>query len=71
MKNKTLATILALCLGFLGMHQFYLNDNITGILYLIFCWTLLPIVLSVMDFFILLWMKHENFNKLYNKKLFL
>ncbi|MEG1589742.1 TM2 domain-containing protein [Chryseobacterium sp.] len=50
LKDKNLAAILAFLLGGLGIHRFYLGQPILGILYLIFCWTFIPLCLSVIDF---------------------
>ena len=65
-KNKTLAAILALFLGGLGIHKFYLGKTAAGILYLLFCWTLIPAILAFVDFLILIFMSDNNFNAKYN-----
>jgi TM2 domain-containing membrane protein YozV len=65
-KNKTLAAILALFLGGLGIHKFYLGKTAAGILYLLFCWTLIPAILAFVDFLILIFMSDNNFNVKYN-----
>ena len=49
MKDKTTAILLALFLGGLGIHHFYLGHYGRGILYLIFCWTGIPAILGVVD----------------------
>lgn len=49
MKNKTTAILLALFLGGLGIHHFYLKHYARGFLYLIFCWTYIPSILGVID----------------------
>ncbi|MDB9505721.1 TM2 domain-containing protein [Microcystis aeruginosa CS-338/01] len=40
MRNRTIAALLAFFLGYLGIHKFYLGENLAGILYLLFFWTL-------------------------------
>lgn len=35
-KNKTTAGLLALFLGGLGVHKFYLGQTLAGVLYLLF-----------------------------------
>jgi len=40
-KSKVVAGVLALLLGGLGVHRFYLGQW-WGILYILFCWTLIP-----------------------------
>lgn len=41
-KSKVTAILLALFLGGIGAHKFYLDRTGWGILYLVFCWTLIP-----------------------------
>jgi len=66
MKSKTTAALLALFLGGIGIHKFYLNKTKEGVFYIIFCWTYIPAILALIDFFILLFMKKEEFDKKYN-----
>jgi len=63
--NKFTATMLALFLGGLGIHKFYLGENGTGILYLLFCWTYIPVIIAFIDFLSLAFMKEEDFQKKY------
>ena len=51
MKNKNTATVLAILLGGLGVHKFYLGQILQGVLYLGFCWTLLPSLISLFEAF--------------------
>lgn len=64
-KDKSSAAILAFFLGSLGVHRFYLGQPILGILYLIFCWTLVPLCLSIIDFFVFIFMSQNKFNLKY------
>ena len=66
MKNKTTAALLALFLGGLGVHKFYLGRSGTGVAYLLFCWTLIPIVIGFFEGINLFSMKQEQFDRLYN-----
>ena len=50
MKSKTTAALLALFLGGLGIHRFYLDESSKGILYLVFCWTFIPSMIAVIVF---------------------
>ena len=50
-KNPTTAVILALLLGGLGVHKFYLGHNGTGILYLLFFWTGIPALVAFFEAF--------------------
>ena len=44
---------LCLLLGIFGAHRFYLRKNISGILYLLFSWSLIPGFLAIGDLFLL------------------
>jgi TM2 domain-containing membrane protein YozV len=51
-KDHTIALLLALLLGWnFGAHKFYLNRPITGLLYLVFALTGIPIILTIIDLF--------------------
>ena len=48
-KRKNEAGLLAIVLGGLGVHKFYLGKYGKGLLYAAFCWTLIPAVLSLAE----------------------
>lgn len=48
-KSKTAAVVLALLLGGLGAHKFYLGQLGMGILYLVFCWTFIPSIVAFIE----------------------
>lgn len=50
-KSPTTAVLLALFLGGLGIHKFYLGKAGMGILYLLFCWTYIPAVIAFFEAF--------------------
>lgn len=64
-KSKTTAVILALFLGDIGIHKFYLGQAGQGILYLLFCWTFIPVILAIIDIIIYLTMSEESFQAKY------
>lgn len=66
MKNKTTAALLAFFLGGLGVHRFYLNQAGLGLAYLLFCWTLIPALIALIDFIVFLSMDEAAFNAKYN-----
>ncbi len=66
MKNKTAAGLLALFLGGLGVHKFYLGQGGVGIIYLLFFWTFIPALLALYDGIVLLTMEDNLFNEKYN-----
>lgn len=66
MKSKSTAAILALLLGGLGVHKFYLGKTGWGIVYLIFCWTFIPAIIALIECIILATMSEDKFNAKYN-----
>ncbi len=48
--NKTLYAVLTLLLGTFGINKFYAGRIKSGLLSLLFCWTLVPTILSVAEF---------------------
>ena len=67
MKNRTTAGILAILLGGLGVHKFYLGETGMGILYLLFCWTSIPSLIGLIEGILYLTKSDEEFEKLYIK----
>lgn len=65
-KSKILAGFLALFLGGLGVHKFYLGKIGIGFLYLIFCWTGIPAFISFFEAFMLWGTSDKDFEKEYN-----
>ena len=41
-KSRAVAAFLALFLGWIGIHRFYLGNTVLGIIYLLFFWTGIP-----------------------------
>ncbi len=66
MKEKNVAAVLALFLGLFGVHKFYLGRIGMGVVYLLLSWTGLPILLSGVDFLVLMLTDEKNFNDKYN-----
>jgi TM2 domain-containing membrane protein YozV len=60
---RTTAVILALLLGGFGVHRFYMRKPVSGVLYLIFCWTLVPSLLALIEFFIYICSSDASFEK--------
>src|SRR5262249_49237648 len=69
MKDKTTAAILALLFGSIGIHKFYLGRPAAGVMYLLFCWTLVPTLLAFVDCLVLALMERDDFNERYNSAL--
>lgn len=67
MKNRGIAIVLALFLGGIGAHKFYLGKITQGFLYLIFSWTFVPALLSWIDIFNFAVMGEDKFHAHYSK----
>lgn len=64
-KSRATAILLALFLGGLGVHKFYLDRAGFGILYLIFCWTFIPALIAFIEAIIYACMSEESFHLKY------
>jgi TM2 domain-containing membrane protein YozV/RNA polymerase subunit RPABC4/transcription elongation factor Spt4 len=64
-KSRTTAILLALFLGGLGVHKFYLGQTGWGIAYFIFCCTLIPALVALIEGILYLTMSDEEFNTKY------
>lgn len=64
-KDRTTAAILALLLGGLGTHHFYLGNTGRGIIYLVFIWTLIPPLVAFVEGIIYLLKSDEEFQQEY------
>ena len=53
MKNPTTGVLLALFLGGLGAHRFYMGQVGLGILYAVFIWTFVPAILGLVEAFLM------------------
>lgn len=47
--SRSVAVLLALVFGSVGAHRFYLERNGSGLLYLLFCWTLVPTIVGICE----------------------
>ena len=62
-RNKFNAGLLAIFLGGLGAHKFYMGKVRTGIIYILFCWTLIPTLVSIAEGIIYLSDSEESFER--------
>lgn len=67
MKSKTTAALLALFLGGLGAHKFYLGKPFWGLAYLLMCWTFVPAFLGLIEGVYLLMMNESVFHQRYGE----
>lgn len=65
MKNRKKAGLLAIFLGWMGVHKFYLGEYGKGILYFIFYATLIPFILSIFEGINILTMDDSQFQEKY------
>lgn len=48
-KDTTLGIVWALLLGGIGAHHFYMGRKGLGVLYILFCWTFVPLALAFLE----------------------
>jgi TM2 domain-containing membrane protein YozV len=68
MRNKTTAGLLALFLGGIGMHKFYLGQWVRGIVYLLFCWTFVPAIIGFVEAIFLFASSEDRFQAAHGSK---
>lgn len=52
--NKVVYCLLAFLLGGIGVHKFYAGKISAGILYIFFCWTGIPLIISIIELLVAL-----------------
>jgi TM2 domain-containing membrane protein YozV len=52
-RNPSTALVLALLLGGLGAHRFYLRQLGWGVAYVLFSWTFIPVIVSLGECFVI------------------
>lgn len=62
-KSKMVAFLLAVFLGGIGFHHFYMGHSGRGLLYLLFCWTFIPALISLIEAVLLLLQSNESFQR--------
>ncbi len=70
-KNRYLAAILAIFMGSIGIHKFYLGQIGWGILYILFCWTGIPALAGFVEGLLYLLSSDEGFALRYGRGPFL
>lgn len=67
-KNKVTAGLLAIFLGGLGIHKFYLGQPGSAVLYILFCWTIIPSIIALVEGITYLTMTDQQFAEKYPAK---
>ena len=65
-RSRVTAALLAIFLGGLGIHKFYLGNIVGGLIYLLFCWTFVPSIVGFIEGIMFLSMSDSDFNNEYN-----
>ena len=65
-KRRITAAALAVLVGGVGIHKFYLGQTMWGLIYLVFFWTFIPSFVSIVEFIFFLFMSDEDFDAKYN-----
>jgi len=66
-KNRVTAALLGILLGGIGVHKFYLNRPMEGIMYLLFCWTGIPAIVGLIEGIIYISMSDAEFAYKYGR----
>jgi TM2 domain-containing membrane protein YozV len=69
MKDKMTAGFLALFLGGVGAHRFYLGQTKLGVLYLVFCWTYIPSFVGFIEGLLFFIRSKRDFHARYSPQL--
>lgn len=66
-KSRIAAALFAFFLGAFGAHKFYLGQIGLGVLYLVFCWTMIPAIVAFIEFILFLIMSDADFDRKYGQ----
>lgn len=67
-KDQTLAGVLAILLGGIGVHHFYLGRILLGVVYVLFSFTFIPMLVGIIEGIIYLTMSEEQWRAKYPAK---
>lgn len=58
--NKVIYVVLAFFLGWIGVHKFYSNQELQGIMHIIFFWTGIPYIIAIISGIITIFFKKAD-----------
>jgi TM2 domain-containing membrane protein YozV/ribosomal protein L40E len=64
-KSRLAAALFGIFLGGIGVHKFYLGRVVWGVVYILFCWTLIPSIIGFIEGIIYLTMSDDAFAQKY------
>jgi TM2 domain-containing membrane protein YozV len=67
MKSRITAGVLAILLGSIGIHKFYLGKIWQGILYILFSWTGIPGIIGLVEGILYLVKSEDEFQAKYSR----
>lgn len=62
-KSRVTAGVLALLVGGIGIHKFYLGKVGLGLLYILFVWTFIPAIIALIEGILYLTQDDETFGE--------
>jgi TM2 domain-containing membrane protein YozV len=62
-KSRGVAVVLALFLGGVGAHKFYVGQLGWGVVYILFCWTFIPAIVGFIEALSYISMSESQFQK--------
>jgi len=65
-RSRRMAGFLAIILGDIGVHKFYLGKPWWGLIYFVFSWTFIPLIIGVIEGIMYLSMPDQEFKSKYS-----
>ena len=60
MENRYKFAIIAFLLGGLGIQEFFLGNNLRGVLGILFCWTGIPAIIAIVQLIIAIMANNDD-----------
>ncbi|MCG7339358.1 TM2 domain-containing protein [Staphylococcus sp. ACRSN] len=58
--NKVIYVVLCFFLGWIGVHKFYSNQLLQGVLHLVFFWTGIPYIIAIISGIVTIFFKKAD-----------